>query len=211
MPTYLISNNYSLDNALPRILCSLKRFPYLALDCEWVTENDNRLPVSLLQIATVDEVYLFRLFKLKQRFIEKLELFLGNRNFIKVGVGIKIDVDLLMSDYKLPVRAWFDLRYLSEHLGSHTLPPRALAIMSDHFLGYQMDKNKEISCSDWNSKYLSERQLRYAHDDVSVAMSILLKAFRLIVSNYNFNADNLNQFFKLLHGDLECEYVYKKK
>lgn len=210
---HIINRAEDVDAVVDHILKEVQTFPFIALDCEWVTNSvrQHRYPVALMQISTKSTIYLFRMRHLDRFSRQKLSAFLSDSNIIKVGVGIATDARLLKTDYNLTVRSWLDLRYFSEHIGAHILPPRSMAIMARQLLGIEMDKSTALSCSNWQARRLTPQQIRYAADDVRISMLILEKVLQIFNHNYNVNKfDSWNTVRRLIHGDLESEFIYKR-
>lgn len=208
---HIITRAREVDAVLPVISKELELFPFLALDCEWVTNyhNKTRYPVALMQIATRDNVYLFRMHHLDTFSHRKLSLLLSDPHTFKVGVAIDVDVAHLFNDYNIIVRSWLDLRFFSEHLGHHILPPRSLAIMARQLLGIEMDKSRDIACSNWQARKLVPRQIQYAASDVRIPMIILEKVIQQFNRLYGVGQfDSWQTVRRFLHGDLECKFLY---
>ncbi|XP_050533718.1 exonuclease 3'-5' domain-containing protein 2 [Daktulosphaira vitifoliae] len=148
---------------------SCKNVPILGLDCEWVTENEIRRPIAILQIADYDGMCsLIRLYKLKT-ISPTLKKLLNNGQVLKVGVAISDDAQLLMNDYNIEISGYIDLRYIAKDCG---LIERSLAALSYKLLGCELDKDWRVRASYWETEILTERQIQYAALDAYVAVKI---------------------------------------
>lgn len=170
-----------LFKVIKQMYTDCEAFPIIAIDCEWVTEQDvGRKPVGLLQIATVNRVFLIQLPRIRNvDAMSKLNMLLATKKIIKVGVGIVQDVHHLKQDYALTVDNWFDIRFISRLLGRDIFPPRGLAAIAEHVLGFEADKDLAIRCSDWDAKKLSPKQITYAVNDVYIVVILLIKSMQL--------------------------------
>lgn len=146
----------------------------IGIDCEWVTVEDKRNPVSLLQLANDDGFcVLIRLSCIPEWFIPTcFSPLLGNENILKVGVGVYEDVNKLFSDYCLEVNRFLDLRYLAFDLPAMQGKSLSLKSLGAELLGVDLNKSKSLRCSNWDAATLSEEQVRYAADDAIVAAKI---------------------------------------
>lgn len=126
--------------------------------------------VALLQLATPECCYLFRLNKI--RFSTELASLLENENIIKVGVAIRDDVIGLQKMQTFIAAGFIDLAEktrISRSL-SHSL--RSLCGM---YLGQRLSKGAKVT--NWESPVLSESQARYAANDAFVSLLIFEKMF----------------------------------
>lgn len=218
LPNFQIVNQIQhLNQAVNRILLDCAIYPIIALDCEWVTKNRIRQPVALLQIATINCTYIIQMKFFDAQSLATLSPVLGNAEIIKAGVGIKMDVDLLQSDYNLKVVKWFDIRHLSLLLGPQVFPPRSLAYITNHMLGIQMDKSLSIRCSKWDKSELSTRQVAYAVFDVFLVINIIVKSTQLyniiydhgVFSFQKFNTHfNCKNFLYNIYPYCEQDFIY---
>ncbi|VVC27069.1 Ribonuclease H-like domain,3'-5' exonuclease domain [Cinara cedri] len=146
--------------------------PIIGLDCEWVSQNEIRHPVALLQISDANGICsLIRLSKFKT-IPSSLSKILSNPNVIKVGVAISDDAHLLMNDYNLEISGYIDLRFLAREFH---LQERSLAALAYKLLGCELDKDWRVRASDWEADLLSNRQIEYAALDAYIGFKILEK------------------------------------
>lgn len=187
MPYYeIIFNGADLHNCVEAVLHDSRTFPIIAMDCEWVTSPEGiRHPVGLLQISTMNRAYLIQMPRIEAAALGELNRILFNTNIIKVGVGIINDVFHLRSDYNLKVNGWFDLRYMSQLLGSEIFPPRSLQVIARQFLFTEINKNLKIRCSNWDAEILSTAQIHYAVNDVFIVILMLIKAMQIYNMMYH--------------------------
>ncbi|XP_050436824.1 exonuclease 3'-5' domain-containing protein 2-like isoform X2 [Adelges cooleyi] len=162
---------------------SCANLPVIGLDCEWVTENEVRRPIALLQIADNDGTCsLIRLSKFKT-IPQRLSNLLSDDQVIKVGVAISDDAQFLMSDYNIEVSGFIDLRYLAKKSG---LAERSLAALSYKLLGCELDKDWRVRASNWEEEVLTDRQINYAALDAYVAVKIFEQFRNKMISWQNW-------------------------
>ena len=126
-------------------------------------------PVSLLQLATADHAYLFRLNKMPS-FPQELADLLANPNIIKAGVAIHDDVKGLQKLKPFVAGGFVDLSVEAKKMGVTTFGLRALTAI---FLGERLSKAAKLT--KWDQRYLSEAQLHYAANDAVVGFKIFEK------------------------------------
>lgn len=152
----------------------------IGIDCEWVTIKDERQPVSLLQLANSSGFsILVRLSCLPVSSIPMMLIeMLRNETILKVGVSVSEDANKLLSDYCLEVYGFLDLRFLAKDLKELQGKNMSLQSLGLELLGVDLNKNKELRCSDWNASNLSEEQMQYAADDAIIAAKIFVEIQR---------------------------------
>ena len=129
-------------------------------------------PVSILQLATEDCSYIFRLARLAS--VEELFKLLSNTNIIKAGVAIHDDVKALQKLHPFSPEGFVDLSKEAEKKGFTSLGLRALTAI---FLGKRLSKAAKIT--NWDRPVLSEAQLSYAAKDAHVGLQIYHKIMEI--------------------------------
>jgi exonuclease 3'-5' domain-containing protein 2 len=159
---------------LLEIFRTCKEFPVLGFDCEWVTVNNERRKVALIQLCSPEGLCgLFRVCKFSS-FPPELREILENPEILKVGVTPEMDARLLLQDYSVNVQGTFDLRFIAMQSGRK---PGGLAALSKSILNIELDKNWRVRCSDWEIEELSKSQIDYAAKDAFVAVEIFRKLY----------------------------------
>jgi ribonuclease D len=128
-------------------------------------------PVALVQIATADCVYLFRLCKVDYSMDCLLPIFTSP--VYKCGVSIRGDVlDLLK---KRPFRpdGFFELTNLTRQLGYEQ---GGLANLSGLILGRNVNKSKKLAMTRWDKDQLLPREISYAATDAYLGRELYLAA-----------------------------------
>nr|XP_029718912.1 exonuclease 3'-5' domain-containing protein 2-like [Aedes albopictus] len=147
-----------------------RNFPVIGLDCEWVSFYGTRQKVALLQLASASGLcLLIRLFQM-DAFPRELRDLLGDPRIFKVGVEVFYDGQKLLQDYGLDVKGTVDLRHLAKQL---RVPGKfGLGGLAETVLGVRLDKDWQISASDWQRTELSHVQREYAAKDAIVALKL---------------------------------------
>lgn len=115
-------------------------------------------PVSLLQLAAEEKVYLFRLNKCG--FTPSLKKLLANEQVVKVGVGIRDDLRLLKKLEDFVPAAFIELQEYVENFGIIEKSFSKLMAVIFH-----VKISKRQRTSNWELPVLSEAQIRYAATD----------------------------------------------
>lgn len=123
---------------------------------------------SLIQLAGQDEVFLFHLkwLPLNPTLIQLFE----NPSITKAGVAVHDDMRFLAKLAPFTPRAVIDLSEVARKNGIANHGLRGLAAA---FLGIRISKSEQ--CSNWGSKELSPRQIRYAATDAWASRAVYLR------------------------------------
>ncbi|BDA61864.1 3'-5' exonuclease domain-containing protein 2 [Shewanella xiamenensis] len=123
-------------------------------------------PLSLVQLATSDTCYLFQQAVLGERLAE-LKPLLENEQILKVGIGLRGDVQALKRDWDIQVSPRLDLNWAMAQLGAgKEMGTRQLVAALLH---KRIDKPKKMTLSNWQQVPLSQAQVQYAALDALAA------------------------------------------
>lgn len=123
-------------------------------------------PLSLVQLATSDTCYLFQRAVLGERLAE-LKPLLENEQILKVGIGLRGDVQALKRDWDIQVSPRLDLNWAMAQLGAgKEMGTRQLVAALLH---KRIDKPKKMTLSNWQQVPLSQAQVQYAALDALAA------------------------------------------
>lgn len=126
---------------------------------------------ALVQIATRNKVYLFRLNKIGLPF--ELARVFENSKIQKIGIAVIQDMKELNDQYRpFKHNNIIDLNILCKSLDFKNIGARNLSGM---VLGFRISKRQQTS--NWEAQTLNEAQLRYAATDAWVAREIYLKLY----------------------------------
>jgi ribonuclease D len=121
--------------------------------------------VALLQLASADKAYLFRLNKLKLD--GQIRKILSDKNITKIGVAIKDDLIALKRKNTFIPQSFIELQELVKKYGIQNF---SLQKLSAIVLGVRISKSKRLS--NWESEILNEAQLKYAATDAWMALEV---------------------------------------
>lgn len=128
------------------------------------TKGESYTP-SLLQLASRDRAFLFRL--KFYPFPPELVSLLENPDVLKVGIGIKDDLNGLGKIVKMKPAGFVDLADLVKKKGMTSASLRSLTAI---FLGKRLFKKAKTT--NWERKDLTEAQIKYAAIDAVVGFLI---------------------------------------
>ncbi len=124
-------------------------------------------PVSLLQISTYREAYIFQLQStgLPDSIVEVL----SNPKILKTGVAVKGDLSDLQKLRRFKPAGFIELSDFSKKnkMKNHGLQGIAAALLN-------LKISKKEQCSNWAAKKLTESQLQYAATDAWIGREIYL-------------------------------------
>lgn len=121
--------------------------------------------VSLLQIATTETVYLFRLNLIG--FTKELASLFNDGSILKVGISIRDDIKELRKLREFEPVGVIELNTISKELGVKQEGVRSLSAI---FLGIRISKTQQTT--NWEREILNEKQQRYAATDAWVCLEI---------------------------------------
>ncbi len=124
--------------------------------------------VSLLQLATSEKAYLFRLNK--TGFHPALVRILANPRIKKVGVGIRDDIKGLNRITPFQQAGFIEIQ---EHVKRVGIEDTSLKKLAGLVLNFRVSKRQRLS--NWEAPHLSEGQILYAATDAWVAIELLNK------------------------------------
>ncbi|MDP4611862.1 MAG: 3'-5' exonuclease domain-containing protein 2 [Opitutales bacterium] len=128
-------------------------------------------PPALVQLATEDCVYLFRISKVQT--LAPLLPILESPEILKTGVAIKDDVKELRAMEDFEPAGFYEIAELTRKLGYENRGLRALAGLC---LGGRISKAAQVS--NWARSELDDKQIRYAATDAWISRAIYQKAIQ---------------------------------
>ncbi|XP_047151109.1 uncharacterized protein LOC124823029 isoform X1 [Vigna umbellata] len=170
------------DTAEFRLLSeALGRSSVVGLDAEWKPVRRSFPTVSVLQIACGDwGVFVLDLLSIPLSSLsEPLRELLLCPDILKLGFGFKQDLTYLSSTFCShggfdKVEPYLDIRSVYNHLHhSKKHEPKqskSLSTICAEVLGFSL--SKELQCSDWSHRPLTEEQIRYAAMDAHCLLDI---------------------------------------
>ena len=148
----------------------LRKEAYIGFDTETrpsFTKNKS-YKVSLLQLSTPNKVFLFRLKNLGLP--RNLSYLLNDPSHFKIGLALNQDIKSLQELTPFKARSFIDLQTLAKKSNIEVLSLRGLCGL---FLGMRLSKKAKLT--NWENKFLSKAQLRYAALDAWVSREIFFE------------------------------------
>lgn len=169
-PIHIIDTKEAIYDAVS----VLKQETLIGFDTETrpTFRKGRRYPTSLLQLASANEVFLFRLTHLG--LTPNIAGILADDNIVKIGVGIRDDIKELQDIHLFDPANFIDLQKIARKYG---LKKTSLRYLSAHFLNVRISKRAQVS--PWHKPKLTERQIRYAATDAWVPRKIYLNMLEL--------------------------------
>lgn len=158
----------SKDEDVPEALTRIRKEKYLGFDTESrpTFERGVTYPVSLLQLACTDEVFLFQLGQIKD--ISPIMKILSNGRIQKAGVAIHDDIKKLKELHDFRAAAFVEISKLTSQLGIVNTGLRSLCAL---LLKVRISKGAQVS--NWARTDLTEQQINYAATDAWVSRELV--------------------------------------
>lgn len=166
-PVVVIEDPKQVDECVERI----SAYPKLGFDTETKPAFKKGVfhKVCLIQIATEEEVYLFRINKCG--FQPSLEKLLEDDRIMKIGVGVKDDVVRLKKLKESFEPGFFlDLQDFVEKFG---IRDKSFSKLMAIIFNVKISKRQQVT--NWEAFQLTEAQVRYAATDAWGALQMYLK------------------------------------
>lgn len=161
----LIDSLDKLDNALKII----NRQSIVGLDTETRPSFKRGIvyKVSLLQVATLNECFLFRLNKIG--FPKKLSNFLSNEKITKVGLALRDDLNGLFKQQNFKPKGFVDIQNEAKNYGILELSLQKIYAI---IFGKKISKSQRLT--NWENNKLTPQQQVYAATDAWATLRIYL-------------------------------------
>lgn len=169
---------------------------------QWVESNDSDIIACLIQIASSGVCLLINLVKLGPFLPKKLIKIIQNDNWIKYGVGVERDLDIVSNNYKLGhCGSGIDLKTLALLNGLNT--PN-MKYMANTYLGIKMNKSKNKSICNW-SKPLENKEYTYAANDAIISYLLGKKIVKIDLNYSSSKSSRLELNFKNVSPELHSQ------
>ncbi|NLO71624.1 MAG: 3'-5' exonuclease domain-containing protein 2 [Porphyromonadaceae bacterium] len=127
--------------------------------------------VSLIQVATVDVCFLFRLNKIG--FPNGLSELLSNKKIKKIGLALRDDLNGLFKQQNFKPQGFIDLQH---EVGNYGILELSLQKMYAIIFGKKISKSQRLS--NWERNELTVQQKVYAATDAWATLQIYLKLLK---------------------------------
>lgn len=160
---FLIDTERKFEIAIPL----LREYRVLGFDTETKPsfKKGKLNSTALLQLATDDKAFLFRLNKIG--FPDALADLLANENVLKIGVAIRDDLNELKRLQSFEPAGFIDLQETAKDLNIKNISLKKLAAI---VLNFRISKSQRVS--NWEQEILSPAQLKYAATDAWVCYKL---------------------------------------
>lgn len=135
-------------------------------------KKNQQFGVSLIQIATENEVFLFRINL--TGFLKPIVGLFENPAIIKAGVSIHDDISRLKQIKNFKPQGFVELQQLSDEFG---IEDNSLKKLTAIILGFRVSKGQQLS--NWEANQLTDAQANYAATDAWVGLEIYNKLFNV--------------------------------
>jgi ribonuclease D len=125
-------------------------------------------PVSLFQLSTSDEAFLFRINKIGLP--AGLAKILSSSKILKIGVAIRDDIKILQRIVPFKPGGFIELQDLVKDYGIENFSLKKLSAI---VLGFKISKSARLT--NWDTQELTEQQLNYGATDAWVSCEIYKK------------------------------------
>jgi ribonuclease D len=122
-------------------------------------------PVSLLQLSTSDQAFLFRINKIGLPI--ELAMILASPKILKIGVAIRDDIKILQRIVPFKPAGFVELQDLVKTYGIENFSLKKLSAI---VLGFRISKSARLT--NWDAPELTEQQLIYGATDAWVSVEI---------------------------------------
>lgn len=163
------------ERHIDECIADIRKFDVIGFDTESRPsfKKNSIHQVSLIQLATPEDVFLFRINK--TGFNGELIRLFEDPSITKVGVSIHDDITRLKAITDFNPRSFLELQDLTNDYGIESNSLRKLAAI---ILGFRISKSQQLS--NWEAAQLTKNQLIYAATDAWASLEIYNK---LILSN----------------------------
>jgi len=159
----LINNSHKVEAAVDEI----RQFSVVGFDTEtkptFVKGQFHH--ISLIQVATPDKVYLFRINN--SGFTKPLQELMADKNILKLGVGLRDDIIGLQKLEYFEAAGFKELHDYVKDLGVRNTGLRKLAAIL-----MQVRISKGQQTSNWENTVLNYNQQRYAATDAWISLEM---------------------------------------
>lgn len=151
-------------------------------------------PIALVQLATDENAYLFRVNCMKN--MPDFSPLLCNESILKVGLGLKDELYEVKKTLGVVSQGFVDLEKIAAYHKFHQRGVRALAA---YFLQIRISKSAQKS--NWERSDLTDQQLKYAATDAWVCLEI----YKSMIEKGFLPLKNPSEMFVELKADKESE------
>jgi hypothetical protein len=156
----------------------------------WVIDNSTKIAACTIQISSKNVCFLINLIKMKHPLPKKLITILTSDSWVKIGIGVDNDMQILSSNYQLGhCSGTIELKSLALMSGH---PKPNLEFLYNQFVGGHIKKTNSVH--DWSND-LTNEQIKYAAQDAIMSYQLGITLFEPLLNNIN----------KIVNGDISSK------
>ncbi len=160
-----------------KFLKELKKQKIIGIDTEFDWRNTYFPILSLIQISTASEIFLVDSMHFKNdKFIKQI---FEDTSILKVFHSARSDSTVLSNCKKIHIKNIYDIQQAEKFITKGEIS--SYASLVEKYLGIKIDKSE--TNSNWLKRPLSEKQLKYAAEDVDFLMDIYFEQISSLSSN----------------------------
>jgi ribonuclease D len=139
-------------------------------------------PLSLLQLAAGDGVYIFQIGRINSH--KPLAGILADQNVLKTGISVSDDIKKLNDISPFEPSGFIELAGMAAKAGIENSGIRGLAAL---LFGFRLSKQKQRSC--WDAPMLTRAQIVYAATDAWICRKIYFALLGILKSKGHRGSD----------------------
>ena len=183
---------------------SLEEEKYIGIDTEFNWRNTYFPELSLLQISTSSKIFLIDYLKCKK--LGYLNPILEDKTKTIVMHSSRSDTTVLNTNLKIKLNNCFDIQIAEKYINGGEIKNYGFLVAK--YFGYELDKSE--TNSNWLKRPLTNKQLKYAADDVNFLIPIYQKQLKGL-KKLNKDKEAITEFRKeILLGSQEL-YISRLK
>ncbi len=153
---------------------SLEEEKYIGIDTEFNWRNTYFPELSLLQISTSSKIFLIDYLKCKK--LGYLNPILEDKTKTIVMHSSRSDTTVLNTNLKIKLNNCFDIQIAEKYINGGEIKNYGFLVAK--YFGYELDKSE--TNSNWLKRPLTNKQLKYAADDVNFLIPIYQKQLKVL-------------------------------
>jgi ribonuclease D len=161
---YFINNNPLFENSLNEISKAYK----IGVDTEFNWRNTYYPEISLIQISTQKNIFIFDLISLKK--VQPLKNIFNNKDIKKIFHSSRGDLSVLKSSLDIETNNLFDTQIAENFLENDFNYQKSYKDLVKNYFYVNLPKSE--TNSDWIKRPLSQNQIKYSADDVRYLIKI---------------------------------------
>ncbi len=184
---------------------SLQDEKYIGLDTEFNWRNTYIPELSLLQISTSSKILLIDCLKIKK--LGFLNNVLEDKSKTIIMHSSRSDTTVLNTNLKIKLNNSFDIQIAEKHINGGEI--KNYGFIVSKYCGYELEKSE--TNSNWLRRPLTDKQLKYAADDVKFLISIYEKQLKKLKKLKKEKVVNLEFIKEIRLGNQELHISRLRK